>query len=1074
MARLTQNFTYMKNKAALLTLLLALCVQLGFAQSRTVSGIVKSAENGETLPGIAILEKGTRNGTTTDMDGKFSITLTSTQPVLVFQAIGKEGKEVTVGSENFITVQMKESTEQLDEVVITALGISKETKALGYSVSQVSGDEVEKSGENNIIQSLSAKAPGIQVVGTGGTPGSSSKILLRGNATFTGANQPLIVIDGVPIDNSTDQSSPRDYPFNANLQGVNNSNRALDINPDDIESVTVLKGPAAAALYGARAGNGVIIYTTKRGKAGTKKGLGVTVSQKVTFNQVNKLPDLQTTYAQGNGGGTPAGDAAATFVEGNPGPDNTYFTGDDVSLGTSSSWGPSISSLGMQSYDNPDNFFQTGVSSNTNVSVTGGNEVSSVRLSLGYLADEGMVPNTNLDRFSVRLTADTRISEKIRVGGTVNYMNTKSTMAQNGSNLAGIMLGLMRAPASYDIRDYIYDNGNQRTYFYAYDNPFFTSYENPFTSNVNRVLGNIYIDYKVNDWLTFNYKIGTDAYVDERKQIFAVSSFGDDIGGVGQVNENTISNNVTYADLTARITKKLGENWGSSLLLGHNLNQSKQTDLFGRGRILAIPGFYNMNNASDLYTSEYTEEIKSQALFAQLEFDWKSIFFLTLTGRNEWSSTFELDNNNFFYPSVSTSFVFSDLLDNKPSWWNFGKIRYSWANTGISPIAYSTRPLYTSPFYTDGFTNGVTFPYTPTGGTATNGFAISQTLYTNDLKPERLTGNEVGLNLIFLDRRLDFDLTYYHQRTTDALLFQPLPNSSGFEQAYINGGEILNKGYELAMGIVPVRTDNFKWRVDLNWSKNISEVLALVPGVDQFSIEAAFSSIGSFAIVGQPYGVFYGTVWERDAEGNRLVNASGIPIVKGQTEGVGDPNPDWLGGIRNTLSYKGVELSFFWDFRQGGDVYNGTYARLNNLGRTQESADNREGTYIVEGVYAEGTMINGVDVSGQTNTTEISAIQYYKQVVGDAGGASEEFVEDVNWARLRDVTLSYRYKLNPEKSFLSYVDLSLSARNLILITYYKGVDPETSLTGAGSNIGGFDYFNNPGARSFSVGLKFGF
>lgn len=1064
----------MKNKAALLTLLLALCVQLGFAQSRTVSGVVKSAENGETLPGIAILEKGTRNGTTTDMDGKFTITLTGAQPVLVFQAIGRENKEVAVGAENFLTVQLSESTESLDEVVVTALGISKETKALGYSVSEIGGDEVEKSGENNIIQSLSAKAPGIQVVGTGGTPGSSSKILLRGNATFTGANQPLIVIDGVPIDNSTDQSSPRDYPFNANLQGVNNSNRAVDINPDDIESVTVLKGPAAAALYGARAGNGVIIYTTKRGKAGNKKGLGVTVSQKVTFNQVNKLPDLQSTYAQGVGGGTPAGDAAATFVEGDPGPDNTYFTGDDVSLGTSSSWGPSISSLGIQSYDNADNFFQTGVSSNTNVSVSGGNEISSVRLSVGYLADEGMVPNTNLDRFSVRLTADTRLSEKVRVGGTVNYMNTKSTMAQNGSNLAGIMLGLLRAPASYDIRDYIYDNGNQRTYFFAYDNPFYTAYENPFTSNVNRVLGNVYFDYKVTDWFTLNYKIGTDAYVDERKQIFAVSSYGDDIGGVGQVNENTISSNVTYADLTARFTKNLGENWGASLLLGHNLNQSKKTDLFGRGRILAIPGFYNMNNASDLYTSEFTEEIRSQALFAQLEFDWKSIFFLTLTGRNEWSSTFELDNNNFFYPSVSTSFVFSDLIDNKPSWWNFGKVRYSYANTGISPIAYATRPIYTSPFYTDGFTNGVTFPYTPSNGTATNGFAISQTLFTSDLRPERLTGNEVGLNLIFLDRRLDFDLTYYHQKTTDALLFQPLPNSSGFQQAYVNGGEILNKGYELAMGIVPVRTDNFKWRVDLNWSKNISEVLALVPGVDQFSIEAAFSSIGSFAIVGQPYGVFYGTVWQRDGEGNRLVNADGIPLVAAQTEGVGDPNPDWLGGIRNTLTYKGVELSFFWDFRQGGDVYNGTYARLNNLGRTQESADNREGIYIVEGVYAEGTMINGVDVSGQTNTTEISAIEYYKQVVGDAGGASEEFVEDVNWARLRDVTLSYRYKLNPEKSFLSYVDLSLSARNLILITNYKGVDPETSLTGAGSNIGGFDYFNNPGARSFSVGLKFGF
>lgn len=1063
----------MKNKAALLALLLALCVHLGYAQSRTVSGVIKSAD-GETLPGVAVLEKGTNNGVSTDFDGKFTITLTSENPVLVFQAIGQETKEVAVGSESFINVQMKESSEELDEVVITALGVSKDKKALGYSVSEIGGDEVMKSGENNIIQSLSAKAPGIQVVGSGGTPGASSKILLRGNATFTGQNQPLIVIDGVPVDNSTTQSSPRDYPFNANLQGVNNSNRAVDINPEDIESVTVLKGPAAAALYGARAGNGVIMYTTKRGKAGKKEGLGVTVSQKVTFTQVNKLPELQETYAQGSGGGTPAGDGAATFIEGDPGPDNQYLTADDISLGTSSSWGPSVESLGMEAYNNPENFFETGISSNTNVSITGGNERSSVRLSLGYLNDQGMVPNTELDRYSVRLTADTWLNEKVKVGGTVNYINNQSIMAQNGSNLAGIMLGLLRAPTSYDIRDYIYDNGYQRTYFYAYDNPFYTAYENPFTSNVNRVLGNVYASWDVYDWFNLSYKVGTDAYSDVRKQIFAVSSFGDDIGGVGQINENTISNTQTYADLIARFNTNIGDSWNASLMVGHNLNQTKNTDLFSRGRILSQPGYYNLNNASDLYGSEFTEVIKTQALFAQLEFDWKSIFFVTLTGRNEWSSTFELDNNSFFYPSVSTSLVFTDLWDSRPEWFSFGKVRYSYANTGISPIPYSTRTIYDSPFYTDGFTNGVTFPYTPTGGVATNGSAISTRIYTADLQPERLTGNEVGLNLIFFKRRLDFDITYYHQKTTDALLYQPLPNSTGFEEAYVNGGEILNKGWEVAVGIVPVRKENFEWRVDLNWSRNRSEVLALVPGVDQFSIEEAFASIGSFAIVGEPYGVFYGTVWERDDEGNILINSDGVPLVSGQTEGVGDPNPDWLGGIRNTFNYKRFQLSFFWDFRMGGDVWNGTYARLNSLGRTQESAEGREDTYLVEGVYAPGTMIGGVDVSGQTNTTRLDAIDYYQLVVGDFGGASEEFVETVNWARLRDVTLSYRIPLNRDKWKIEYLDLSVSGRNLLLFTNYNGVDPETSLTGAGSNIGGLDYFNNPGSRSYSFGVQFAF
>lgn len=1061
----------MKNKATLLTVLLfALCVQMGFAQSRTISGVVKDAETGETIPGVAVIEKGTTNGTATKFDGKFTITLKSSPAVLVFSSLGYEEQELGTGNQEFMTVSMKVSSEKLDEVVITALGISKDKKALGYSVSSLGADDIANSGENNIISSLNAKAPGIQVVGSSGTPGASSKILIRGNATFTGENQPLIVVDGIPIDNQTVQSSARDYPFNENLQGVNNSNRGIDINPDDIESVTVLKGPAAAALYGARAGNGVIIYTTKRGKAGGKKGLGVTVSQNMTFTQVNKLPDLQTTYAQGVGGGTPAGDGSATYVEGDPGLDNTYFTADDGSIGTSASWGPSMASLGREGINNPDNFFETGVSSNTNVSITGGTENTGIRLSVGYLNDNGIVPNTNLNRLSVRLTADTKLSEEISFGGTVNYINNQGTKAQNGSNLAGIMLGLLRAPTSYDISQYEYENGNQRTYFAFYDNPHFTANRNPFTNNLNRVLGNVFINYKPSKWLNLNYKIGTDAYTDNRKQVFAISSFGDDIGGVGQVNLNALSNRQVYGDFIASTNAKINDDWSMSALIGHNFNMTRFTDQFSRGRTLAIRDFYNLSNATELYSSEFRRDVNTAAVFAQAEFDWKSIWFITLTARNEWSSTFELEDNNFMYPSVSTSLVFTDLWDDRPDWFNFGKLRYSWAQTGISPIEYSTRTLYTIETYTDGFTNGLTFPYM-----GQNGFAINQRLFSKDLQPEILTGNEIGVNMIFLDRRIDFDFTYYHQKTTDALLYRPLANSSGFAEAYVNGGEIVNKGYEIAMGITPYTSKNFNWKIDLNWSRNISETTQLVPGVDQFSIETAFGSIGSFAIVGQPYGVFFGTVWDRNDNGDLLIGANGLPTQAALTEGVGNPNPDWLGGIRNTFTYKGVQLSFLLDIRQGGDIWNGTYARLNNLGRTEESAENREGTYLIEGVYAPGTLDgNGNDVGGQANTTEVNAIDYFRRYKGDAGGASEQFVEEVNWVRLRDVNLSYRFNFRGTNSPINYLDISFNGRNLLLITDYKGVDPETSLTGAGSNIGGFDYFNNPGARSYSFGLKFGF
>lgn len=1051
----------------LLVVLLVGSVQLAFAQLKTITGKVTGPDG--PVPGASVLEKGTNNGTITNSDGTYSITVSDDDAVLIFSSIGLKSVEKAVSGKTTINVKMSSDKEQLEEVVVTALGISREKKSLGYAVSEVGGDEVKQSGSNNVIQALAAKAPGVQVTGSGGTPGASSKILLRGNATFTGENQPLIVVDGVPIDNSTTQTTAGDYPFNQNLSGVNNANRAIDLNPDDIESVTVLKGPAAAALYGARAGNGAIIYTTKRGKAGQGKSLGVTVSQELSFNQVNKLPELQSTYAQGVGGGTPAGDANATFVEGDPGPDNTYFTADDGSIGTSASWGPSIASLGIDTYDNPGNFFKTGVSSNTNITVNGGTDRTGFRLNVGYLTDNGMVPNTNYNRFSVRLTADTRLNDKIKVGGTVNYINSNQTAAQNGSNLAGIMLGLMRAPASYDLRDYQYDNGNQRTYFAFYDNPYFTAFENPFTSDINRVLGNVYANYQATDWLTFDYKVGIDAYSDFREQRFAISSFGDDIGGVGQVNLNNLSNVDFYQDFIARGTFNLTEDLGLNALLGHNITTSSFVDRFQRGRILAVRDFYNLNNASDRYASNSLTEIATTAFFGQLEFSYKDFLFVTATGRRETSSTFELEDNTFFYPSVSASMVFTELWDDRPEWFNFGKIRYSYAQTGISPIAYATRPIYTSPIFTDGFTNGLSFPYL-----GQNGFGISDIFYSPDLKPERNNANEYGLNLVFMDRKIDLDFTYYSQRTTDALLFQPLAPSTGFSSAYVNGGELANRGVEISLGLVPVRNEDFQYTVRFNYTRNRSEVLSLVPGVDEFNVEAAFASIGSFAIVGQPYGAFYGTVWERNDAGELLIGANGLPTPAAATEGVGDPNPDWIGGIRNTFQYKNLSFSFFWDIRMGGDIWNGTFARLNNLGRTAESAENREGTYLIEGVYAPGTTINGVDVSGQANTTEVNAINYFRQYVGDAGGAAEQFVEDGSWARLRDVNLSYRIRFEDRKYGIDYLDLSFNGRNLLLFTDYKGVDPETSLTGAGSNIGGLDYFNNPGSRTYTFGVKFGF
>jgi TonB-linked SusC/RagA family outer membrane protein len=1008
------------------------------------TGTVKSQANGETLPGATVVIKGTSTGTATDIDGKYSL---EAEPgdVLVFSFIGMEDKEVSLGSNTTVDVQLKSGV-TMDEVVVTALGISREKRALGYAVDDLDGEELERSAEPNVIQALAGKAAGIQVTGSAGTPGASSKILIRGPSTFTGQNQPLIVVDGVPIDNETTQSSPRDNPFNANLSGVSNSNRALDLNPNDIESVSILKGPAAAALYGARAGNGAIIYTTKKGSKG-KQGIGVRVMSSIELSEVNKLPEKQRTYGPG--------DLGVSELLADPGPDELFFTNDDIAEGTPASWGPRVTN--QETYDNYENFYQTGVSFVNNIEVTGGTEKTAFRLSIGDTRQEGVVPETELNRTSVRLSADVDLTDKVSVGGSANYVRTTSVMAQSGSNVSGVSLGLFRMPITFDVRNYeTAVLGYNNTYFRAYDNPLFTVNNNPFTSNVDRFIGNFHTEVDIMENLKATYRLGVDAYVDQRQQIFAISSNNVLFRGEGQVNENRLIGRQLYGDFILDYNKKLSDKMNLQVQAGHNFFMDNFDDLFARGRRLSVPNFYNLTNASDLYSSRYTENLRTFAFFGNVTFDYDRWLYINVTGRNEWASSFNLENNNFFYPSASASIVFSELIS-LPDWIDFGKVRYSYAQVGIPPIPYQTQTYFVSPTYTDGFTPGVSFPYGDL-----NAFGIADELGDPELEPERLIGNEVGINVSFLENKFNLDVTYYNQRSTDVLLFQPIAPTSGYSAQYTNAAEMVNRGWEVTLGINPYESGDFRWSVDLNWSTNDNEVTELAAGVEEVQLEAAFASIGSFAIVGEPIGVFYGTRWLRDENDNIIVDEDGFPILAPTTGNVGSWIPDWTGGIRNTFWYKDFSLSFFLDFRKGGDIWNGTYARMNQLGISEESGD-RERSYIVEGVQEDGSI----------NQTSITAQQYYQNVVGDAGGAAEEFVETVDWVRLRDLSLSYRLRFS-ESAAISFLDFTFTGRNLWLSTNYKGVDPETSLTGAGSNLNGFDYFNNPNTRSYRLAVSFSF
>ena len=1030
-------------KRLLTTLSLVFAVfGLALAQ-RTVTGTVTG--EGEGLVGASVAVKGATSGARADIDGNYSVQVPAGATTLVFSYTGFTTQEVVLGASNVVDVVLLPNT-QLDEVVVTALGIARSEKSLGYSTTQVSGTAITRSGEVNAIQGLAAKSSGIQVVGSAGTPGASSKILIRGNGSFQLNSQPLIVIDNVPYDNSVNTVVGNDYPFNANLQGVNESNRGVDINPDDIESLTVLKGPSASALYGTRAANGVIMITTKKGK----KGLSGSYSYSYGIDQVNKLPDLQTTFGQGNGGGAAIKDANNVTTSSNP--EGTS------SSATPNSWGPRIAD--GKSFDNLEEYFQNGETQVHSLSIGGGNENTTFRFSFSNTDQTGIVPNTSLDRNTFRINATTGIN-KFRITANGAYTNTRDSKAQNGSNLSGVMLALLRMPADHNVvggtaeTGFENSDGSQHQYFAPYDNPLWTAYRNPNNSNVGRLSGAIGVDYLPLDWLTLTFRIGTDMYNDERRQIFAVGNNNNDPRG--EVWQSNVKHEEVNTDFLARINKRFGD-FSTDFTLGSQLNHRYDQSVFARGQNLAIPNFYNLSNAATLYADNSEQIIRLAGVLFSADLGYKDMIYLTVGGRNDWASTFGPEaKNSFFYPSASLSFVATEVME-KNDILNYLKIRASFARAGRAPNAYSSRTYFGRPTFTDGFTDGLSFPYL-----GQNGFNISNALGNSALRPEINESIEGGFDARLWKNRVRLSFTYYMSKSKDLLVARPIAATSGFTAFNSNVGEMENKGIELEANIDVVRTKNFTWSVGGNFTKNENEVTKLAPGVDQFSVEAAFTGIGSYAIVGQPYGAVFGTKWQRNDAGQLVIGANGLPVRATEEGFLGNPYPDWTAGVNTLLSFKGLSLSGLLDIRQGGILWNGTYARLSRIGKTQESADGRDKAFLIEGVKADGT----------PNDVPVSALQYFSTFKGDGGAyAVENAIQDGSWVRLREVTLSYT--LPKITKYLNGLTVYATGRNLWLSTEYKGVDPETSLTGAGSSIGGFDYFNMPGARSYIVGLRTNF
>ena len=1120
-------------KLAALLLIMPLClVQMAYGQNRTITGTITSDKDNTSLPGATVLVKGTTIGTVTDVDGKYVLSVPEGSDMLVVSFVGYLDQEVAIAGKSVVDVRLKEDVLQLNEVVVTAIGIKSEKRALNVSAQEVTSDQVEAGKNTNLMNDLNGKVAGLDVISSNGDPGSSAYITIRGNRSITGNNQPLIVIDGVPFDNSQYNSGNLNDGYgNGNsqnnnlLDGVAYSNRGIDLNPDDIESITVLKGAAASALYGSRAANGVIVITTKKGNGvpGTGRRMSVTYSSALTFDQVNKLPDLQNEYVQG---------VQDLFDDDGNGDVNQWFwLGPET--GVSGSWGPKADTMSWDGsdylwdkhgmlvssndptassaftpYDNAGDFFQTGKTWDNNIGLSGGNMTSNYYFSLGQQSQTGIIPLSDFKRTSIRLNASTALSDKWHTSASLNYVRSGGSRQQTGSNISGIMLGLLRTPISFDDANgtsdpedstaYEFPDGTQRNYRGGggYDNPYWTINKNPFTDDVNRMYGNTEIQYDPWAWLNITYRLGADFYTDRRKQVFAIHSRA---FSAGQIDDDNLFNREINSDLLITLKKDFSDNLHGSLLLGNNLNGQYFQQEHAQGDGLVIPDYYNMQNATSILDQEYHQIVRTIGYFADAELNWKDMIYLGLTGRVDKASTFYNGDKSFFYPSANLGIVFTDLLgmsDNNIL--PYGKLRVSYAEVGTQPLPYLTTTTYTQGYYSDGWITGINFPYLGLGG-----FQEDDVLGNPDLGPENTKSFEIGADLRFLKNRIGLDFTYYDALSVDQIIPVPIAASSGFLQEVLNAAEVENSGVEISLNITPVKMKNFRWDILINYTDNNSMVNSLYPGIENINLSGFEGSLIS-VVAGYPYGQIYGSQWLKDPNGNIVladdaaiadalaggVNSQftylfngdevGYPMFGTEDGVLGDPNPDYIASLGNTFSWKGIELSFQWDQRKGGDIWNGTRGALDYFGRSEETATWRDdhsvsptGSITFDGVYGH---LND-DLSLTTTSDPTSVTVPYGEAWAQFGfgsgftGPTEAYIEDGSYIRLREVNLSYTFSGKwMDKTPIDALSVGVSARNLILITDYTGVDPETSLVGAQSSQG-LDYFQNPGTKSYGINLR---
>ena len=1076
----------MGKRIHLFLLALAIGVIQGAAQVTTVRGIVTTEEDGEPVIGASVIVKGTSLGTVTDVNGRFELSgLPPSATRLLISYISLMAKEVAIAPQ--VSVTLKSDTHLLDEVVVTALGISREKKALGYTAQEVKQNALVQGKDNNLLNSLSGKIAGVRITNTQGDVGSS-RIVIRGETSIAGENQPLFIVDGIPVDNSQ---------LNARSSGRDFKNAIADLNPEDIKTLTVLKGPNAAALYGARAAHGAIVITTKGGDK-RQKGIGITLHSSTQVSFVATLPEFQNLFGQGAGG-------RFSYVDGK---------GAGVNDGVDESWGPRLDiGLLIPQFDSPldadgnrvatswvshpnnvRDYFRMGISTNSGISVARGDDKYQFRVGYNYEKQVSIVPDAGTNKTNISLNTDYHLAKWIVVGATANYIvytapSLPGSATPSGSNVRSNspMLQFLWFGRQVDTNSLKADYTRNWNSSY-YDNPFWSASYNTQSQERHRLIGDLHAEFRLTDGLNVRFRTSTDWYNDRRKSKVKWGSPGAG-SPYGSYAEDAYTVKENNTEVLATYIKQLNKNWGIDALLGFNVRNKQYENNYQAAPRLAVADLYTLTNSRDPLTSSNDfYRLRQYGLYGSIQLDYRRWAFLNITGRNDWSSTLPVDNNSYFYPSVTASVLLSEAFGWRSKAVNYLKIRGGWSQVGADANPYQLATVFTSE-------------------TAFNGNPLqsSSTIGMNpNLKPEKTSSIEAGFEAAFWDNRLCLDFTYYKTDSRNQILKLATTAASGYTSQVRNAGHIRNRGYEIQLGAVPIQTSKgFRWNLDLNYGANSSKVVKLDDEGLITSYQLYSSGIQILASVGEAYGTLFGTSYVRDANGNVVVDANGLPKISTTNKTLGKFTPDWTGGISNTFSYRSLSLSFLIDASVGGSIFSNTNktgkytgvlantlsgrdaehgglwyytdAMGNNV-RLPESPSysvSSDGLYYAQvngqstRVYQDGIMVEGVTESGSKNEEVVSAEKYYHRIYSIA----EANVYDASYVKLREVALSYRLpRLWTQKLHLQEASVTLTGRNLW--TIYKSVpniDPESALTTG--NAQGVEAYSLPTTRSFGVNLS---